>query len=350
MPKTEARLAAEFNPPPEVREYFPSRAGMLGAVLFDALLLASIIILSVKKGFASIDLAVLTGRWAYVYEDVFLFGLVALIAYFILSGSTSVILNWGRPFIVLMEHSFMIGRGPLAIPYASVERFAFKESRLSSQEISFTLFLKPGERTEDQKLSRPFKIKDGRLICKRTWLGRSVTAGQFYGDFGARLVAAGAEDARDDQDRLVRVVSETGEAVIMPKGPLSRLISLIGGVDRQCDLKWFSFRFGTATAVFLVMEIVALTTAWHEPWEIFRTLGRVVGPFVLVPFLAAVMAVSIQVPLTNFLDRSKRIAQFMEEAGEMRKFMLGGTLGLFLAVLSGAVVIGLTGFLTIGLR
>ncbi|MDR2947513.1 MAG: hypothetical protein LBV79_12320 [Candidatus Adiutrix sp.] len=170
--------------------------------------------------------------------------------------------NLGQPFIGLGVNSFWVGRRPkFYMPYTDVERYAFELNQSTRSRVAFSLFLKSGARLVGIKGGGPVELKEGRMVCRSVKLDRGVTAESFFVIFGSRLKTAGAVDALTDPEIAVRVNARTGNALVLPDGPLAALIIKIGAFleVRQDSLKWLSWRLGSLGVLILFFALLCVS-------------------------------------------------------------------------------------------
>lgn len=236
--------------------------------------------------------------------------------------------RFSRPLIILDEDHFQIGRPAVSVSYGDVAAFAFDGNSPGHNTIAFSLIPRPG--VVFPKISGHTGISRvrGHLVCARVALGRSVGAVEFYADFQKRLRAAQAESVFADQNSLAEVDILTGEVGVMKKGRLAALLKAAGGVNRDNAL-WGSFVLGAVGAVFAAAEVFAMAGFL----KIFGFLGPELGDEYLWRFLGLpLIAVAIfAFLLAVVLDTAGRLAapvNYMEKAGELKKFLLGVATGL----------------------
>lgn len=267
--------------------------------------------------------------------------IMTLFTGFLFSGLVSAVGNLGRPFIILEDDGFWAGRPRVRIAYADLERYAFDPAtKRSLPQVGFCLWPRPGATVAELKGGGPLRLSQGKILCRTSFLGRGATAGDFIDDFAARLRAAEAADAFGDSDTEIKMNPVSGEAVILPKGPLARLIRLVGEADDQNSVTWFSFNLGTAAAIFLGVEAYGL---WTLASEGLRLGGGgilpVFGLLVIAPLLAIFLTLGFQSFLIDTLGRARLVTTYISKAGEVKKFILGATLGLGFCLLTAGLIL-----------
>lgn len=277
-------------------------------------------------------LSIITGRGQL---DIYSIALSIFLMFFGTREFFNIRRNHGQPFIVLGAEYFRLGWPGISIPYAAVEYFVFDQSQTRRTKVAFSLFPKPGTIT-DIKGSSPVKMKEGRIVCRPVKLDGS-TARAFFEDFNSRLIAAGAVNAMTDPESVAGINSTTGEALIEPKKPLSSWLIKIGTFTNMdpCDLKWVSFRLGSLSTIYLVFSILSIMKDFSQ--LDFNLVESILNAIIMVPFIAVIPIACLQEVFIHYFGRVPGIANFIEKTGEMKKLLLGASVGaaIYLSLILG---------------